>query len=366
MVGLHTRCDCRKSSLFLLGVIPLFALPGGCGFSIVPDTQAAPIGSGLGGAGLVYSLWVDGEDLFAAGSSVPSGVASWNGTMWTSFDSSATNFGGAAPICVCVVGGTIYVGGQFSLKDTAGTEISKNIARWNGASWEAVGGGIDGRVNTMTAFNGDLIAGGAFAKAGGVTATNVARWNGVAWSALSTGLDGEVDALTVFDSKLIAAGNLPTYSFVASYNGTPWSRLGGPGTNGPSGRVRSLAVFNNELYVGGSFDKVQGTDAKNVGKWTGGGWLPVGQILGGEVNALAVHGGALYAGGNFNKTDAGDCIALARWDGALWQPVGQGVRFGGGLGFLRAITDYKGKLITAGLFSTANGQSVTNIAQWSP
>jgi hypothetical protein len=63
--------------------------------------------------------------------------------------------------------------------------------------------------------NGDLIAGGNFTTAGGVTASFIDRWNGSAWSALGTGMRGistpMVYALTRLpNGDLIAGGNFTT------------------------------------------------------------------------------------------------------------------------------------------------------------
>jgi len=344
-------------------VLALSAISG-CGFVFPPGPQAAPLGPGLPGAGAVFSLCVDGEDLYAVGSTVPSGVANWHGTTWSPLNSSGTSLS-KPPRCILVYGIDLIVGGDFIVLDAAGAEIAKNIAKWNGAAWEALSGGsTDGDVLALTIYNNDLIVGGSFTKAGTTAVSNISRWNG-AWAPIGAGLDGPVYTLATYQGSLIAAGNLPTYSYVASWNGTPWSRLGGPGTNGPSGPVYSLAVLNNELFVGGLFDKVQGQDAANVGKWTGSGWVPTGRING-LLNSLAVHGGALYAGGGFTTTESGAASHLARWDGATWQAVGSGLTAGSPIVTVTALAEYKDKLITAGRFTAANGQPAANVAEWSP
>ena len=59
--------------------------------------------------------------------------------------------------------------------------------------------------------SGDLIAGGFFTMAGGVSANRVARWDGSSWSALGSGLNASVDSLTVDGSgKLFAGGGFTT------------------------------------------------------------------------------------------------------------------------------------------------------------
>jgi UDP-N-acetylglucosamine--N-acetylmuramyl-(pentapeptide) pyrophosphoryl-undecaprenol N-acetylglucosamine transferase len=74
----------------------------------------------------------------------------------------------------------LVVGGNFTF---AGNIPANNIAAWNGSSWSALGGGMNGLVVALTVFNGNLIAGGLFTTAGGTACINIAQWNGISWSA---------------------------------------------------------------------------------------------------------------------------------------------------------------------------------------
>jgi hypothetical protein len=100
--------------------------------------------------------------------------------------------GGAGP--------ALYAGGTFT---TAGGVAASYIARWDGTSWSAVGGGQNAPVHALTVFDHGsgsgpaLYAGGEFTT-GGVR-NRVARWDGSAWSRLLTGMNSVVDSLTVFD-----------------------------------------------------------------------------------------------------------------------------------------------------------------------
>ena len=100
-----------------------------------------------------------------------------------------------APVrALAVYDGALYVGGEFSVIDpNDGPPISAaTIGRWNGASWEEVGGGVGSdpndpnsppaKVLALTVFDFEdgggpaLFAGGTFLTAGGLGAKRVARW----------------------------------------------------------------------------------------------------------------------------------------------------------------------------------------------
>lgn len=64
--------------------------------------------------------------------------------------------------------GELIVAGDFG---TLENSIVSRIARWNGNEWHPLSGpsgvGLDGYVLALTVYNGELIAGGIFTKAGG-------------------------------------------------------------------------------------------------------------------------------------------------------------------------------------------------------
>jgi hypothetical protein len=64
-------------------------------------------------------------------------------------------------------------------------------------------------VNALAARpNGDVVAGGVFSGAGGLSASQVARWNGAGWFTLGLGVSGWVNALSLLpDGDLVMGGN---------------------------------------------------------------------------------------------------------------------------------------------------------------
>ena len=54
--------------------------------------------------------------------------------------------------------------------------VASFIAKYDGNSFSTVGGGTSERVHCFESYNGNLIAGGQFPQAGGITVNNIAEW----------------------------------------------------------------------------------------------------------------------------------------------------------------------------------------------
>ena len=121
-----------------------------------------------------------------------------------------------------VYNGELIAGGYFT---TAGGVTANYIARWDGSSWQPLGSGTNSAVISLTVYNGELIAGGFFTTAGGVAANYIARWNGSTWQPLGSGRDNLVISLTVFNGELIAGGwnsGFPIDYSMARWDGSTW------------------------------------------------------------------------------------------------------------------------------------------------
>jgi hypothetical protein len=124
-------------------------------------------------------------------------------------------------------------------------------------------------VRALTVYNGELIAGGGFTTAGGVSAIKIARWNGTNWQPLGTGMNDYVRALTVYNGELIAGGNFTTAggvsaNYIAHWNGTSWQPLG---TGMNYSVVSVLTVYDGELIAGGSFTTAGGNASAYWARW---------------------------------------------------------------------------------------------------
>jgi hypothetical protein len=162
-------------------------------------------------------------------------------------------------------------------------------------------------VRALAVYDGGLIAGGCFAKAGDVPANGIARWNGTAWQPMGAGLNC-VSALAVYNGELIAASGS-----VVRWNGATWEPLG----TGLGGGVYALTVYNGELVVAGWFSSGSGAPGDRIARWNGLEWQPMGTGMNQPVEALAVYNGQLIAGGEFLTAGGNVSAYWARWNGCL-------------------------------------------------
>ncbi|MFK7738796.1 MAG: hypothetical protein AB8H80_00630 [Planctomycetota bacterium] len=144
--------------------------------------------------------------------------------------------------------GDVVVAGSFG--EIEGV-AANNIALWDGASYQPLGQGVDGRVTAMTLdAAGDLLVGGEFLNAGGIAATRIARWDGSSWSAIGGGVNGIPMHLAAnrFGEILEVQSN-PTGNFLRYYDGQVWQAV----TLG-TGMVRDVqALPDGDFIIGGMF-----------------------------------------------------------------------------------------------------------------
>jgi hypothetical protein len=142
--------------------------------------------------------------------------------------------------------------------------------------------------------NGDVIAGGDFARADRVSAHDVARWDGFEWQPLGTGT-GPITTAT----KVLALARMP----------------------------------NGDLVAAGDFTTMDGQPCARIARWNGTSWLPIGSGINGPVSELLVMpNGDLIAAGTFNQAGTQVADRIARWDGSTWSAVGNGLAAGAILG----------------------------------
>ncbi|MBL9118210.1 MAG: putative Ig domain-containing protein [Verrucomicrobiaceae bacterium] len=235
----------------------------------------------------VNALALVGSTLYAAGgfgtwSGGPAGhVARWNGATWEALGTGLNNTTGSIVYSMAVDGSQLYVGGLF---ETAGGQPAANVARWNTSTstWSALGDGVNGTIFSLRYYNGVLYAGGNFTEAGGNPAKNVARWTGSTWQPMAAGLPQAVRAFEVLGSTLYAAHA----DRVSRWTGSAWVTL--PDVSFST--IYDLDASGGKLYGGSS-----------IQAWDGTAWSFVGSGQPGEMEQIAVDGTRIYTAGLFSS-----------------------------------------------------------------
>jgi hypothetical protein len=287
------------------------------------------------------ALYVGGS-FDSAGGQPASHIAKWNGSTWAPVGGGLIGWPTIEPMCVHDDGSgpALYVGGVGA---TVGGTPLHGLARWNGSSWSDVGGGLaGGDVYGLAVYDDgsgpSLFAAGAFTSAGGTPANCVAKWNGAQWSAIGGGMSAQVfpkvRALAVIDDGsapiLCAAGHFVTaggvtVNSVAKWNGVQWSPMNGGLTGGDDfvfgETVRALCVFgggpdgNANLYAAGVFTAAGGQASLDLAEWAGCGH-PGARICAGDGSAAACpceNSGANGHGCQNSALTGGSLLDSAGW-----------------------------------------------------
>lgn len=247
--------------------------------------------------------------------------------------------------------GKLYAWGGFT--NAAGVATADRLAvldpatgKWSGLGSNGLGDGALGSyVQDIAWYGGKLYAAGSFLNAGGVAgASYVASWNGTTWAKVGTvPLTAKVLALSAAAGFLYAGGDFvnaggdPTGDHVAAFDGTAWHGLSGMGAiNGAiTDRVYDVdAQADGRVYVAGQFMNNGPSGKCDLVCWwdpASESWNPVGGSVapdnvfapGSAAATLLVYGSRVYVGGGFENV-AGNKFAdtVVAWDGTKWTNLG--------------------------------------------
>jgi hypothetical protein len=306
-------------------------------------------------------------------------IARWDGTEWRSLGGGIQGSTGIV-LGMTVFDGLLYVVGAFS---QVGNVAASNIAAWNGSEWFPVAGGTDGAISAIAVYNGHLVIGGSFEHAGGNIAHRIAILNPGGWSPMGAGMyEGDfegnniasVAALTVHGGDLVAggaferAGNVDATN-IARWNGIAWSAIGqGIGQSDPydEDQVSALASTGGILYAGGTFMSAGGDAAANFASWDGTAWSEVGGGIDGYLRCLLPMDGGVVVGGRFDTAGDTPTRDIAFWDGQAWSTFASGLTSlaPGRFHAAYALTQLGGDLFAGGQFTCADPTASSNIASW--
>lgn len=241
---------------------------------------------------IVNALAVRGNDLFIAGyfaanaaDGTANWLARWDGTnLWTAMAFGPDTFNlfyidNIGFTAVAADANYVYVSGRCSITpcDPTWTDCTncQNVMRFDGAYMHEMGTGLSSNANAIAVLGTDVYFGGPFTNAGGVTVSGIARWDGASWHNVGGGIvgRGNILALAVMDGNLYVGGTFTNIGGVpanriARWNGSTWSALGsGVAFSATSGTISALTAIGNDLYVGGTFRTAGGKPANFLSRW---------------------------------------------------------------------------------------------------
>jgi hypothetical protein len=358
--------------------------------------------------GSVLALAVVGNEVVVGGSFTSAGGVSANyvarfntqTNTWSTLGTGSSNGVSNTVLALAVVGNEVVVGGYFT---SAGGVSANNVARFNTQTntWSSLGtgssNGVNELVNALAVVGNEVVVGGVFTSAGGVSANYVARFNTQTntWSSLGTGSQNGVsggdfpyvNALAVSGNEVYVGGRFTSAGGVSANNvarfntqTNTWSTLGTGSSNGVSGgsefpAVNVLAVVGNEVVVGGNFTSAGGVSANNVARfntqtntWSSLGTGSSNGVSGGDfpyVYALAVSGNEVVVGGNFTSAGGVSANRVARFNTQTntWSSLGTGSSNGVN-NYVRALAVVGNEVFVGGVFTEAGGVSANYVARW--
>ena len=338
-----------------------------------PNTVVSPLLGGLNGA--VNDIFMYNGDVIVAGNfsqadgqpanNIASYISGFAGFLWIE------TFGGTnGPVyALDTLNYQLIAAGEFSI---AGTTAVNNITRLGNNGWEAMGGGIFGKVNDLEWHEGELYAAGDFQFiAGGPANADIAKWNGVDWMPLGWGTNGSINALRsspdglLFAGDFTEAGNASMLNVGKMFGGVPeslglgiaaeandiefwnnkpiiaanlkhqgevfglmqfnagnWETFSGiseMAANDSLGSMHCLLITNNDLFVGGDFSVMElMTFGENVAKWISPNTYPTSvAVFDSTVLCLENFQGSLLAGGDFTQHLGTEINHIASLDNVL-------------------------------------------------
>jgi len=301
-------------------------------------------------------------------------LSGWDDSTWTQIQTVGSDKGMNADIFASVEYDQEAVfAGAFTL--SAGVPTN-HISSWDGYRFKAFEDGVNDNIYALEVFEDDLYVAGAFTKVDNQSFNYVARWRGHFWSPVSEvfpfddGINAPVTALAAYNGLMYLGGQFTKVNgvdvnnivaFDPIGNGGQWIFLNNLDSNlNPliSGDIFAMKVFQNELYIGGNFNKNNGSIADGIVKWNGSDFIDVSGGLNPindeeiEIYAMEIFESELYVTGNFEGH-------IAKWDGISWMIVDGGLNSYG-----YTLLSSQNQLYVGGEFTIAGNVNANRVASW--
>jgi len=246
--------------------------------------------------------------------------------QWTNLGSAGFSGPWVDNTCFYIDNGTPYVansGGSYELF----------VMKYNGSSWESVGGTVEGYVVQngvdFAVYNGTPYL--SVQNPNDLNKLTVVKYDGSSWSFVggSTISSGQADAFSIYlngSVPYIAYSNAVSYTIpeatVASYNGSSWQNIGTPGFSTNAISQTSVIVYNGTPYV--AFSDTANSYKATVMKYNGSSWVYVGSagFSAGQVDNLSfdIYNGIPYVA--FRDYTNSYKATVMKYNGSSWELVG--------------------------------------------
>lgn len=276
-------------------------------------------------------------------------------------------------------GDTLLVGGALSgiIRQGIDTLPVSCIAAYYDESWHPYGDfGTANLVRRLKVLNGELYAIGSFRYAEGQECNGVAKRVGGQWVPVGqlqvvppSSTPNLLDAI-IYQGDLYVTGviNLAPNGAngIARFDGQGWSAPGG-GILGGFANGSAMAIYQDELILGGTIYITAGNPGHMIQRWNGSEWRAVGGHLTNTNNnfssaarcdALFVYEDKLLAAGGFQHAGGVPAQTFAIWDGTAWCGTGDAIS-----NTSHSIALYNDTIYLAS-GRVVNGDSTNTVVKW--
>jgi hypothetical protein len=306
-------------------------------------------------AGNVAALLEHNGVLYAGTDQRPT-ILRWNGEVWEQVGPG--DFFGTTRTMASYNGDLIVGGEGFR---PFGTLPTVSCMRFDGANWSNMPGGHT-VIRELVVRDGELLGGGD----GGLP-HSVRRWDGAAWQQFGQVLPVPVSSFVVHDGQFLAGGStLGTGNHrVYRLESDQWSTVYAPTAPHQLGtQLTHLMSYGGSLFSGGTCQTPSGAFASDVGilGWNGAVFEPLYDGFSSAITGLVPYdGGGLVAFGSFSTIDRKAVRNIARYSGGQWSPLGTGI----GSQVIIGAAQAGGDLYVTGDFTGAGGVGIShNLAAW--
>ncbi len=278
------------------------------------------------------NLYATGAFDYAGG--VPSnGLAYWNGNDWVPVEPGLRYSDGskASGYRLRIINDELYVCGLF--QNCMGI-AANSIAKYDGYSWQSVYdipqfSSDPSFIFDVAFYKGYLYVGGDFFDENNMSGDrwDIVRYNGSTWEGVGGGIKGGfsyIARMLVYKDKLYMAGSMNKQignpgNGIAAWDGEQWDNVGGGlGYNGEI-QVRDMKIFDDKLYVVGNISRAGGVSAWDIAYWDGENWCGLGtrtETFDNQLGCLGTYRDSLFIGGGFWSVDGDSSISrIAKWIG---------------------------------------------------